>query len=72
MSMEQIKNAISDNGSMEFIQLLREKVLGRELSASGRTIVDEQGAMLLSDSASIVELDSVMEATEIRARWGLN
>ena len=70
--MEQIKNAISDNGSMEFIQLLREKVLGRELSASGRTIVDEQGAMLLSDSASIVELDSVMESAEIRARWGLN
>ena len=72
MSMDQIKKIISENGSMEFIQSLREKVLGRELSASGRTIVDEQGAMLLSDSAEIVDLDSVMEATEIRARWGLN
>ena len=71
LSMDKVKEHIDENGSMDYVQYLREKLLGREISASGRTIVDEQGAMLLSDSAEIIEVDSALEATEIRAKWGL-
>ncbi len=72
MTIDKVKDSISEIGTMSFVQLVREKILGKEMKASGRTIVDEQGAMLLSDSAELVEKDSAMEAAEIRAKWGLN
>ncbi len=72
MTIGKVKDSISEIGTMSFVQLVREKILGKEMKASGRTIVDEQGAMLLSDSAELVEKDSAMEAAEIRAKWGLN
>jgi len=72
MTIDKVKDSISEIGTMSFVQLVREKILGKEMKASGRTIVDEQGAMLLSDSAELVEKDYAMEAAEIRAKWGLN
>ena len=60
------------NGQLDFVQTLRSKMLGRKIRASGRTIVDEQGGMMLADSAEIVEEDAEMKATEIRAQWGVN
>ena len=71
MNMDEISSFISENGSMQFVQNLREKLLGRQLKANGRTIVDEQGAMLLSDDVSIVEVDSILIATELREKWGV-
>ena len=71
MSMDEISSFVGENGSMQFVQNLREKLLGRELKANGRTIVDEQGAMLLSDDVSIIEADSALVATELRAKWGV-
>ena len=56
---------------MQFIQDLRERLLGRELLANGRTIVDEQGAMLLSDDVELIETDSVLAASELRSKWGV-
>ena len=56
---------------MQFKQDLRERLLGRDLLANGRTIVDEQGAMLLSDEVELVEVDSVLAAAELRAKWGV-
>ena len=70
MTQEEIANFIQENGSMTFVQNMREKLLGCKLMANGRTIVDEQGAMLLSDRVEIIEVDSVMVAAELRARWG--
>ena len=71
MSMDEISSFVAENGSMQFVQNLREKLLGRELKANGRTIVDEQGAMLLSDDVGIIEVDSALVATELRAKWGV-
>ena len=71
MTQEEIANFIQENGSMTFVQNMREKLLGCKLMANGRTIVDEQGAMLLSDRVEIIEVDSVMVAAELRARWGV-
>ena len=71
MDQNEISSDIVENGTMAFVQNLRERLLGKELKATGRTIVDEQGAMLLSDDVELVEVDSVLAATELRAKWGV-
>tara|TARA_X000001036_G_scaffold189121_1_gene178335 strand:- start:582 stop:1976 length:1395 start_codon:yes stop_codon:yes gene_type:complete len=71
MNEEKITADITENGTMAFVQSLRERFLGRQLKASGRTIVDEQGAMLLSDDAELIEVESELVAAELRAKWGV-
>ena len=69
MDESQLKETVNELGQTAFVQSLRSKMLGRKINASGRTIVDEQGAMLLADGASLVEEDAGLRATEIRAQW---
>jgi len=45
-------------------------MLGRQVKASGRSIVDDQGAMILADGFEIEEHDAQMRASELRAQWG--
>ena len=71
MNQEKISSHIVENGTMAFVQELRELLLGKKLKANGRTIVDEQGAMLLSDEVELIEMDSVLDAAELRAKWGV-
>ena len=71
IDQEGISKQLEENGDMHFVQMLREKLLGRQVKASGRTIVDDQGAMLLSDNVELIEVDSVLEAAELRAKWGV-
>ena len=71
MNQEAITSHINENGTMAFVQELREMLLGRQLKASGRTIVDEQGAMLLSDAVELIDIDSALVAAELRAKWGV-
>lgn len=71
MKQDQISSHIVENGTMAFVQELRDLLLGKKLKASGRTIVDEQGAMLLSDDVELIEVDSVLAAAELRAKWGV-
>ena len=72
MDEGQMKDAVEDQGQMAFVQSLRSLLLGRTVQASGRTIVDEQGAMMLADDATIIEEDAGMRATELRAHWGVS
>ena len=71
MTEDEIKAEIDSNGQMEFVQRLRGKLLGQLVSASGRTIVDDQGAMLLADKTELVDQDPGLISTEIRAKWGV-
>tara|TARA_B100001564_G_scaffold39379_1_gene28415 strand:- start:65 stop:1759 length:1695 start_codon:yes stop_codon:yes gene_type:complete len=71
MDEDQMKAAVEEDGQMAFVQSLRSKLLGRMVKATGRTIVDEQGAMMLADGASLMEEDAGMRATELRAHWGV-
>ena len=71
ISEKDIVSEIDSNGQMEFVQSLRNKLLGKQVMASGRAIVDEQGAMVLADKTELVELDPALIATEIRAKWGV-
>jgi hypothetical protein len=45
-------------------------MLGRQISVSGRSIVDEQGAMVLADGFELEEHDAQMRASELRTQWG--
>ena len=71
MTEQQIVTAIEKEGQVEFVQMIRENFLGRNISASGRSIVDDNGAMLLADDVSIIESDSALAAAELRAKWGV-
>ena len=71
VKQDEISSNIAENGSMQFVQELRERLLGREMIANGRTIVDDQGAMLLSDDVELVDTDSVLAASELRTTWGV-
>ena len=71
MTEQQIVTAIEKDGQVEFVQMIRENFLGRNISASGRSIVDDNGAMLLADDVSIIESDSALAAAELRAKWGV-
>lgn len=68
---DDIKDRISADGQVVFVQSLRERMLGRKLTAVGRTIVDEQGAMLLAESCVLEEVDTVLLAAELRQHWGV-
>lgn len=68
---KEIVSEVDSNGQMEFVQSLRKKLLGKQVIASGRAIVDDQGAMVLADKTELVDLDPAMLATELRAKWGV-
>jgi len=53
MTEDELSSEINSNGQLDFVQTLRSKMLGRNIRASGRTIVDEQGGMMLADSADL-------------------
>ncbi|MGB2447130.1 MAG: hypothetical protein ACPICB_05325 [Candidatus Poseidoniaceae archaeon] len=62
---------IQANGSMAYVQKIRDMLLGRELDVTGRIINDGQGAMILCDGATFTDTDTGLIATELRAQWGL-
>ena len=57
---EKMALEIDSEGKMEFVQSLRDFLLGREIEVKGRTIVDEQGAMILADYAGLKPDDGAM------------
>ena len=61
---------VEELGDLGFVQHVRERMLGRKISVSGRSIVDDQGAMVLADGFEIEAHDAQMRASELRAQWG--
>ena len=71
-SEDKMVSDIESEGKMEYVQSIRDYLLGNELIVGGRSIVDEQGAMILAERADISASDAAMLATEVRAEWGIN
>jgi hypothetical protein len=65
-----MRASVEEHGDLGFVQLVREHLLGRKVAVQGRTIVDEQGAMILAEGMSVEARDAQMRATELRAQWG--
>ena len=70
MDQEQMRSKVEEVGDLGFVQYVREMMLGRRISVSGRSIVDDQGAMVLADGFELEEHDAQMRASELRSQWG--
>ena len=66
------EDMLAEKGQFGFAQSLRERLLGRQLKVDGRSIVDDQGMMIIANVIVAVEVDAVLAATESRSKWGLN
>ena len=70
MSLDQMREKVEELGDLGFVQDVRERMLGRNITVSGRSIVDDQGAMVLADGFEVESHDAQMRASELRAQWG--
>ena len=70
MSLDQMREKVEELGDIGFVQDVRERMLGRNITVSGRSIVDDQGAMVLADGFEVEAHDAQMRASELRAQWG--
>ena len=68
---ESVKEEISKSGSADFVASLREKLIAKRLTVKGRSIVDEQGAMLLADEVEYDTTSAHDAANEVIQRWGV-
>lgn len=65
-----MRSQVDEMGEVGFVQAVRERLLGRNLTVNGRSIVDDQGAMILADAVTLVGGDAQLRATELRTQWG--
>jgi ssDNA-binding replication factor A large subunit len=70
MNEADMRTQVDELGEVGFVQAVRERLLGRNLSVNGRSIVDDQGAMILADGVTLVAGDAQLRATELRTLWG--
>ncbi|MBR84741.1 MAG: hypothetical protein CMA85_02205 [Euryarchaeota archaeon] len=70
-NQESVKEEISKSGSAGFVASLREKLIAKRLIIKGRSIVDEQGAMLLADEVEYDTTSAHDAANEVIQRWGV-
>ncbi len=70
-NQESVKEEISKLGSDGFVASLREKLIAKRLIVKGRSIVDEQGAMLLADEVEYDITSAHDAANEVIQRWGV-
>ena len=71
VNQESVKEQISKEGRDGFVASLRQRVLAQRFSIKGRSIVDEQGAMLLADEAEQNQTPSAEAANQVMQRWGV-
>jgi len=65
-----LKGIVEEHGGLGFVQHVRGLLLGRRVVVSGRSIVDDQGAMILADACETRVEDAQMKASELRTLWG--
>ena len=70
MTLDEMRAKVEELGDLGFIQYIREQMLGRNITVSGRSIVDDQGAMVLADGFVVETHDAQMRASELRMQWG--
>ncbi|MEK9696183.1 MAG: hypothetical protein VW270_10475 [Candidatus Poseidoniales archaeon] len=71
MSESDFKTSANE-GHDGLIMHLRSRLLTNFVEVKGRTIVDEQGMMIIATDVEIPTRDPQLRATELRAAWGWN
>ena len=71
VNQESVKEEIARDGRDGFVASLRQRVLAQRLSIKGRSIVDDQGAMLLADETEQIQTTAADAANDVMQRWGV-
>jgi len=69
--IDQVTSQIDDFGAETFVDGLRADLLGRSVTARGRCLVDEQGAMFLAEELEVSSTAPADQAKAVRAKWGV-
>jgi hypothetical protein len=69
--MDQVTSQIDNFGAEVFVDGLRSELLGKSVTARGRCLVDEQGAMFLASELDVSEVAPAEGAKAVRAKWGV-
>ncbi len=69
--IDQVTSQIDDFGAETFVDGLRVDLLGRSVTARGRCLVDEQGAMFLAEELEVSSTAPADQAKAVRAKWGV-
>tara|TARA_Y100001978_G_scaffold203501_1_gene230096 strand:+ start:1331 stop:2992 length:1662 start_codon:yes stop_codon:yes gene_type:complete len=70
-SMEEFSEYLNKIGQYEFIKNLRSRLLGNLITIRGRSIVDQQGAMFLTEELEIEDIEPKEFSSEIKTKWGI-
>jgi len=69
--IDQVTSQIDDFGAETFVEGLRTDLLGRSVTARGRCLVDEQGAMFLASEIEVSSTAPADKSKAVRAKWGV-
>jgi ssDNA-binding replication factor A large subunit len=71
MDMAAVKETTSPDGGEAFLADLRNRLIGRRHSFTGRAIIDGQGALIMANTFTAAQEDAAEAAEVVRERWGV-
>ena len=71
MTQEEVKEQISQRGKEDFIAHIRNKILARKVVIDGRSLVDNQGAMILAENIGLDTSTIEAAANLVIEEWGV-
>jgi replication factor A1 len=71
MTQSEVKEYISQRGKEDFISDIRSKTLAQKVTIKGRSLVDNQGAMLLAENIDYESVKNEEAANLVIEQWGV-
>jgi len=71
MVFDQIKEKIGKETQSGYVATLRDEYLARNIVVHGRAMIDDQGAMIMAESADFDTRTAEQFANEVIAKWGV-
>ncbi len=71
LGMDGVRDQIASEGREGFVASLRARALSGAMVIHGRTIVDDQGAMVLADTAELEATSPSEAAQKVMEKWGV-
>jgi replication factor A1 len=71
LGMDGVRDQIASEGREGFVASLRARALSGAMVIHGRTIVDDQGAMVLADTAELETTSPSEAAQKVMEKWGV-
>ena len=71
MTQEMVKEHIPQRGKEDFIAHIRNKILARKVVINGRSLVDNQGAMILAENVDLDPVKNEDAANLVIEQWGV-